>query len=259
MISYCLPPTELNLDSDWLNEPINLHTPDSQDGDITLTTSTPYTTLVDLPSPYADVTLPVTPGTSHPPTPLSTSPSSDVEEVLSLFSDQSSNDSSRYLPSEYLPFGASLGSFDSTPDSSQYNSPALSPVNSPYTSQDVSYYTPQDLPSSPFEATQLPSSNLLADRKRKASESTAPKTKRRLSLSAKKERKKEQNKTAALRYRQKKKVEKSGCFSKVDDLEAKNAALKKTVNTITAEINYLKKLWSEVSAAKSVKQGQTLC
>ncbi len=238
------------MDSDWLNEPINLHTPDSQDGDVTLTPSTPYTSLTDLPTPYTDVTLPITPGTSHPPTPLPTSPSSDVEEVLSLFSYQGSNDSSSYLP-----FGASLGSFDSTPDTSQYNSPALSPVNSPYNSQDVSYCSPQEFPPSPFEATQLPS---LAARKRKGSESTVPKTKRRLSLSAKKERKREQNKTAALRYRQKKKGEKNGCFSKVDDLEAKNEALRKTVNTIEAEINYLKKLWSEVNAAKIPKQGQEL-
>lgn len=270
------------MDADWLNEPINLHTPDSQDGDVTFS---PYTSLMDSQDgditftssmPYTsltDATFPVTPSTSHPPTPLSSSPSSDVEEVLSLFSDQNNTNSPGFLAAEYLPFPQN---YESSPEASQYSSPAMTPVHSPYPPQDFpSYCTPQELPPSPYsETSQLAITDLLdkdgsernedtnQDRKRKASkatsssESTSPKPKRRFSLTAKKERKREQNKSAALRYRQKKKQEKNGCFSKLDELESKNVQLKKTVSTLTAEIAYLKKLWSEVSAAKQLKQDQ---
>ena len=252
----------MNLDPEWLQESISLPTPDEQEGDVTFT---PYTTLTD-------VVLPVTPAqSSYPPTPLSTSPNSDVEEVLSLFSDTNSSDPTSYPPEQYLPLGQNFNSFES-PSASEYDSPALTPISSPFPSS--SYYMqdsplPSPLPqdSSSTAIDDILSKNGTAkssrsqERKRKAPTSTtdsAPKPKRRLSMAAKKERKREQNKNAALRYRQKKKDEKSGCFSKLDDLEAKNSELKKTVSTMTAEIEYLKKLWSEVSAAKRLSQQQQL-
>ena len=68
--------------------------------------------------------------------------------------------------------------------------------------------------------------------------------------SAKKERKREQNKTAALRYRQKKKEEKSDIETRRAELEEKNEKLKAEVNSLSNEINYLKKLWSEVCRNK---------
>ena len=75
----------------------------------------------------------------------------------------------------------------------------------------------------------------------------APAAKRRLNKTSKKERKREQNKTAALRYRQKKKEEKSDIEVRRSELEEKNAQLKAHVNSLSNEINYLKKLWSEIS------------
>ena len=248
----------MNLDPEWLQEPISLPTPDEQEGDVTFT---PYTALTD-------VVLPITPTqSSYPPTPLSTSPNSDIEEVLSLFSDSNSSDPTSYPPEQYLPLGQNFNSFES-PTASEYDSPALTPINSPFPSssyyvQDSPLPSPQDSSSTAIEdllgKNGTTKSSRSQERKRKAPTSateSAPKPKRRLSMAAKKERKREQNKNAALRYRQKKKEEKSGCFSKLDDLEAKNSELKKTVSTMTAEIEYLKKLWSEVSAAKRLSQQQ---
>ncbi len=319
----CTTSADLNLSFDWLTESIDLHTPDSEDGDVIFTPSpspytsltdvtlpltpspTPYTSLTDVtlpltpsPSPYTsltdvtlpltptpytsltDVTLPLTPsptpytsltdvpltpGSSHPPTPLSTSPSSEVDDLFSLFSNQNSNDSSDFLSSDYLPFGLDSLQFDSSPDSSpnssHFNSPALTPINSPY----PSFYTPQEYTTPPLETpvvlVEETSIDASQSRKRKASklsERSSSKPKRRTSITAKKERKREQNKTAALRYRQKKKEEKNGSFSQVDDLEAKNAELKKTLSTMTAEIKYLQKLWAEVSTAQQKKLEQSL-
>ena len=67
-----------------------------------------------------------------------------------------------------------------------------------------------------------------------------------------KERKKIQNKTAALKYRQKKKEETKKVFTEVEILEAKNKELKNKVESITQEINYLKDLMAEVFKAKLV-------
>lgn len=73
---------------------------------------------------------------------------------------------------------------------------------------------------------------------------------RKLSKVAKKERKKEQNKQAALRYRQRKRGEAETVDSKREELEAVNRDLKSKVNSLTAEINYLKKLWGEIEAVR---------
>ena len=94
-------------------------------------------------------------------------------------------------------------------------------------------------------------------RKRNASDtglsSKAPESKSRVFRSrkhinptGKKERKREQNKSAALRYRQKKKEEKSEIEILEQNLEEKNVGLKATVKSLEAEINYLKKLWFEI-------------
>lgn len=73
---------------------------------------------------------------------------------------------------------------------------------------------------------------------------------RKLSKTAKKERKKEQNKQAALRYRQRKRGEVEVIDDKREQLEAINSGLKTQVNALTAEINYLTKLWKEIEDAK---------
>jgi len=68
---------------------------------------------------------------------------------------------------------------------------------------------------------------------------TAPVTKR--------EKKKEQNKTAAVRYRQKKQQEKVVVLSEVDKLELRNTELKSRVDDLNREISYLRGLVEEIN------------
>lgn len=65
----------------------------------------------------------------------------------------------------------------------------------------------------------------------------------------KRQRKKEQNKNAAQKYRQKKRIEQGSFFSECQETEKKNSELKLRVNEITREINYLKGLLLEISVA----------
>lgn len=67
-----------------------------------------------------------------------------------------------------------------------------------------------------------------------------------------KERKKEQNRTAALKYRQKKKEETGTVTGEVEQLEERNTELKDKVDSISREINYLKDLLAEVYKAKGL-------
>ena len=65
------------------------------------------------------------------------------------------------------------------------------------------------------------------------------------------ERKKEQNKTAALRYRNKKRSEFMGFLQECEEVEKKNSSLKNKVTEIIKEISYLKGLMSEICAIQS--------
>jgi hypothetical protein len=67
-----------------------------------------------------------------------------------------------------------------------------------------------------------------------------------------KERKKQQNRSAALKYRQKKKEEKGTVTGEVEQLEERNKELKDKVDSISREINYLKDLMAEVYKAKGL-------
>lgn len=62
----------------------------------------------------------------------------------------------------------------------------------------------------------------------------------------KKLKKMEQNKTAATRYRQKKRVEQEQLSSELEDLEKRNRELQEKAESITREIQYLKDLMEEV-------------
>lgn len=64
----------------------------------------------------------------------------------------------------------------------------------------------------------------------------------------KRQRKKEQNKTAALRYRQKKRSENGTVSSEYEALEKRNGELKEKVTEMTREVNYLKELIAEICA-----------
>lgn len=65
------------------------------------------------------------------------------------------------------------------------------------------------------------------------------------------ERKKEQNRTAALRYRDKKRSEHDVVQQECDELNEKNDALREKVDSISREIKYLKDLMAEVEKARS--------
>ncbi|XP_039621469.1 cyclic AMP-dependent transcription factor ATF-4 isoform X1 [Polypterus senegalus] len=70
----------------------------------------------------------------------------------------------------------------------------------------------------------------------------------------KKIKKMQQNKTAATRYRQKKRAENDALQSECSELETKNKILVEKVESITKEIQYLKDLIEEVRNAKKRKQ-----
>ncbi|XP_073500366.1 cyclic AMP-dependent transcription factor ATF-4 [Phyllobates terribilis] len=67
----------------------------------------------------------------------------------------------------------------------------------------------------------------------------------------KKQKKMEQNKTAATRYRQKKRAEQDAISAECRELEAKNDILNEKAESIAKEIQYLKDLMEEVRKAKS--------
>lgn len=70
---------------------------------------------------------------------------------------------------------------------------------------------------------------------------------------AKKLKKMEQNKTAATRYRQKKKTEKEALVEEHTLLERKNMELKEKAESMAREIKYLKELMEEVRLARTKK------
>ncbi|ESN98083.1 hypothetical protein HELRODRAFT_147362, partial [Helobdella robusta] len=62
----------------------------------------------------------------------------------------------------------------------------------------------------------------------------------------KKHRLKEQNKTAALKYRQKKRQEQNKFLDECSEIEEKNRQLKVRAEELQKEINYLKSLFAEI-------------
>merc|ERR1712130_951082 len=61
----------------------------------------------------------------------------------------------------------------------------------------------------------------------------------------KKERKKAQNRTAAFRYREKKKNEQDGVDTELENLSQKNIILREKLTEMETEFKYLKKLMTE--------------
>lgn len=70
----------------------------------------------------------------------------------------------------------------------------------------------------------------------------------------KKLKKMEQNKTAATRYRQKKRAEQEALTGECKELEKKNEALKEKADSLAKEIQYLKDLIEEVRKARGKKR-----
>jgi len=116
-------------------------------------------------------------------------------------------------------------------------SPVYSPQYSPASSSD-SDYTPDYRPK-PYERPRKPGSKKGVPRE--------------VIQAERKQRKKQQNKDAATRYRQKKKAEQGNINEECDILEARNTVLHDQVDSMTKEINYLKDLLAEVYAARGLK------
>ena len=64
------------------------------------------------------------------------------------------------------------------------------------------------------------------------------------------ERKKELNRVAATRYREKKRKEREVQEEEMAELEAKNLTLRADIAAVKAEMDYLKKLAAEIEAAR---------
>lgn len=92
-------------------------------------------------------------------------------------------------------------------------------------------------------------------RSKKQGRNVSPQKSRVSKMTDRKERKKQQNRSAALRYRQKKRSQQDIEESEYDVLEKKNKKLKENVDSLAREIKYLKDLMTEVYRAKS-KAGQ---
>lgn len=260
---------------------MSLPSPEEQESDVKLTpvSSAPPQSL-ELSyrcssTPVASTSSLLTPDPSLPASPLSihsySSEEDELKDVLSFFED---SDGGRldmptavqpFAPHQILPVVSPREVLEVGAPSSSIGSPVVSLPPSPLDSDD-SCDSVHDLLSRRESSVSLPPSPLSArgasgstdrSRKRKSlpisssdkqSCAPTPTPKRRMTKASKKERKREQNKTAALRYRQKKKGEKSDIETRRAELEEKNEELKAKVDSLSNEINYLKKLWSEVSA-----------
>ena len=260
-----------------------LPTPQDQETDVGLLLHTPV--IYTNPNTFPPV---LTPDSSHPSTPTSQyqpdvlsiffnpdahlSQSPDVLDGCSSLSSPASYNPS---PTAYTPsppgYDFTSTSYDPTPAGTLLPSP-LPPSPQEFSPEATSYYAmpPADSPSSPSiedtkaqgirdllaksESTPSPTGSDLHKRSSAIftdpSEGVVKGKRRKLSKVAKKERKKEQNKQAALRYRQRKRGEADIVESKREELEAVNRDLKSKVNSLTAEINYLKKLWGEIEAVR---------
>lgn len=277
-------PDYCGLDVDWMCQNTLLPTPQDQETDVGLLLHPPvtYTSSNTFPSV-------LTPDSSHPSTPTSQyqsdvlnilfnpdaqlSQSPDILPQFDGHSPLSSPASYHPSPATYTPTSAGYDftstSYDPTPAGTFLPSPL--PPSQESSPEATSYYAmPQaDSPSSPcctvdtkaegirdLLAKSTPSPTGSDLHKRDAAVLTDPSEgvvkgkRRKLSKVAKKERKKEQNKQAALRYRQRKRGEADTVESKREELEAVNRDLKSKVNSLTAEINYLKKLWGEIEAVR---------
>ncbi|KAJ8371446.1 hypothetical protein AAFF_G00310450 [Aldrovandia affinis] len=131
-----------------------------------------------------------------------------------------------------------VSSTPSSPRRSLCSSPPPPPVTG------SSRTKPYSTPSRPRPASETPA---LIGRVKSASEGRAPK------VVEKKLKKMEQNKTAATRYRQKKRVEQEALDTECADLEQRNQELAQKAESISKEIQYLKDLIEEVRKAKNRK------
>ena len=183
------------------------------------------------------------PFSSNPSSPFSSPILSPEEAISGIVSSLKNSVEFQFSPNECLPYTPQVETLLCSAD-------PISPSSSvPLSSPTPSY----SLPSHPTSPMDSPLSSTSTSRKRQRQEDSDPshtvQPKQRTRM-ARKERKREQNKTAAIRYRQKKKEEADSLLLKQQKLEKKNRQLHRHVDGLLSEINYLKKLWQEVSAAR---------
>ena len=196
-------------------------------------------------SPVSDSSSAFSSGPSSPFSSPALSPEEEqISGIVSSLKQTADSVEFQYSPNQCLPYPSSADTLP-TPLSPASSSVALSSPAPSY-----SYSSPSI---SPLDS---PLSSNTTSRKRQQLEErdpTFPQPAKQRTKMARKERKKEQNKTAAIRYRQKKKQEAELLLLQQQKLEKKNRQLHRHVDGLLAEISYLKKLWQEVSAARKHK------
>ena len=279
------PPFPFDQDGlDWMSSDCLLLTPEEQENDVSFIQP-------QFQAPYSSFSLP-TPDTSSPSTPVSSyGQDPEVLDALSLISDSTDSQlgpSSHILPQfdSHSPLPSPCSSYNNSPAYSFPTQSTLLPSPLPLSgSPDDSYLSrcsDPPFPSSPSspdlidltktecirdllthgnteEVTLITSS----EKKRRSDPDTPaasePRGKRRkLNKAARKERKKEQNKQAAVRYRHRKRGEAEIIEDKRDELEALNSDLKRQVKALSVEISYLKNLWIEVAAVREQRSADSM-
>lgn len=134
---------------------------------------------------------------------------------------------------------------------------------SPLSSEDIDSILSGSEPASPSSSSQddpdyMPSISPEKRSKRsckssKASKSRASPYDKPIEKVDRKERKRIQNRNAAIRYREKKRAERGTIHSEEDILQDKNKELKTKVEHLSNEINYMKTLLKEVCEARGLK------
>lgn len=125
----------------------------------------------------------------------------------------------------------------------------VTPVSQPNSGQ----VTPYSLPSTSFSAASSDTESEYSPvRSRQKRQRSKPYTREKQPTDTK-ERKKVQNKNAALKYRQKKRNEENDMYTECDQLEERNKQLKDKVESMSREIQYLKDLMAEVLVARQSK------
>ena len=183
---------------------------------------------------------------AHPPSPLSAPLSPQEQEIYDIMS--SLGGPAPFISNGYAPLPSSPLCSEPiaspTPTLAQYLSSHVTPSTSIKPLSPPTSIEPLSPPYTPSSSLDTPQSPIKPVTKRRQS------TRRKLPAPKRKERKKEQNKTAALRYRQKKKGEGRLIEEKQEALEAVNRRLKTEVEGLEGEIEYLKQLWADVSQAR---------
>lgn len=136
-------------------------------------------------------------------------------------------------------------------------------IASPLSSEDIDSILSCSEPASPSSSVQddpdyIPTSSPEKRSKRsckssKASKSRASPYDKPIEKMDRKERKRIQNRNAAIRYREKKRAERGTIHSEEDILQDKNKELKTKVEHLSNEINYMKTLLTEVCEARGLK------